>query len=51
MDVLLEVKEALEKQVYYATADLMNLEVDLIYFNTTSSNFEVEPPEASDDEE
>ncbi|WP_010532500.1 IS1634 family transposase [Lentibacillus jeotgali] len=50
MDVLLDVKDSLEEQVYYATADLMNLEVDLIYFDTTSSYFEVEPSEAPDDE-
>lgn len=46
MDVLLEVREVLEKQVYFSVAKLLNLEVDLIYFDITSSYFEVEPQEA-----
>lgn len=50
MDVLLEVRDALEEQVYYSVANLLNLEVDLIYFDTTSSYFEVEPYEAPDGE-
>jgi transposase len=50
MDVLLEVRDFLEEQVYYSVAHLLNLEVDLIYFDTTSSYFEVEPHEAPDSE-
>ncbi|QDI90161.1 IS1634 family transposase [Salicibibacter halophilus] len=50
MDVLLEVRDALEKQVYFSVANLLNLEVDLIYFDTTSSYFEVEPHEAPEGE-
>lgn len=50
MDVLLEVRNALEEKVYFSVADLLNLEVDLIYFDTTSSYFEVEPYEAPDGE-
>jgi transposase len=45
MDELLGVKDGLEEQVYWAAADLMNLEVDLLYFDTTSSYFEVEGSE------
>lgn len=45
MDELPGVKEGLEEQVYWAAADLMNLEVDLLYFDTTSSYFEVEGSE------
>jgi transposase len=50
MDLLLEMRSQLEEQVYFSTANLLNLEVDLIYFDTTSSYFEVEPQEAPDDE-
>jgi transposase len=50
MDFLLEARQSLEEQVYDAVANLMNLEVDLIYFDTTSSYFEVEPHEAPDNE-
>ncbi len=51
MDLLLGMRSQLEEQVYFATADLLNLEVDLIYFDTTSSYFEVEPQEAPDGEQ
>ncbi|MCO7128411.1 IS1634 family transposase, partial [Sporolactobacillus shoreicorticis] len=51
MDLLLEMRSQLEEQVYFATADLLNLEVDLIYFDTTSSYFEVESQEAPEEEQ
>ncbi len=50
MDELLSVKDKLEEQVYNAVANLMNLEVDLLYFDTTSSYFEVDESEAPEDE-
>ncbi|SFA41321.1 hypothetical protein SAMN05192569_10033 [Parageobacillus thermantarcticus] len=50
MDRLLAVQSELERQVFYAVADLLNLEADLFYFDTTSSYFEVDPSEASEDE-
>jgi transposase len=40
MDWLLEVEEELAEAVYFATADLLNLEVDLLFFDTTSTYFE-----------
>jgi hypothetical protein len=40
MDWLLEIEEELCKQVYWAVADLFNLEVDLLFFDTTSTYFE-----------
>jgi len=45
MDWLLEVEDALAEQVYFATADLLNLEVDLLFFDTTSTYFEREQAE------
>jgi len=42
MDFLLEHKEHIEQEIYWAVADLLNLEVDLILFDTTSSYFETE---------
>ena len=42
MDWLLEVEAALAEAVYWATADLLNLEVDLLFFDTTSTYFETE---------
>jgi hypothetical protein len=40
MDWLLEVQDELCEAVYFATADLLNLEVDLLFFDTTSTYFE-----------
>jgi Transposase DDE domain len=40
MDWLLEVKDALEKEVFHQVANLLNLEVDLLFFDTTSTYFE-----------
>ncbi len=46
MDFLLEVEEELAEQVYFSVADLLNLEVDLLFFDTTSTYFEIEAPDA-----
>jgi hypothetical protein len=45
MDWLLEVQDELAEAVYFATADLLNLEVDLLFFDTTSTYFERDEPE------
>ena len=47
MDWLHAVRGELEKQVYFAVADLLNLEVDLLFFDTTSTYFELD--EADED--
>ncbi|MEU1724780.1 IS1634 family transposase [Nonomuraea sp. NPDC005692] len=46
MDWLHEVKDDLEKQVFDEVANLLNLEVDLLFFDTTSTYFELEEPDA-----
>lgn len=51
MDFLLEVKDELEEQVFHSVANLLNLEVDLLYFDTTSSYFEVQPSEVDDEDD
>jgi hypothetical protein len=45
MDWLLAVQDELCEAVYFATADLLNLEVDLLFFDTTSTYFERDEPE------
>lgn len=40
MDWLLQIEPKLAEQVFWNTADLMNLEVDLLFFDTTSTYFE-----------
>jgi hypothetical protein len=47
MDWLLEIEARLAEQVYWATADLLNLEVDLLFFDTTSTYFERDEPDAA----
>jgi hypothetical protein len=42
MDWLHEVRHALEKQVFSQVATALDLEVDLLFFDTTSTYFEVE---------
>jgi hypothetical protein len=41
MDWLHAVHGELEKQVYFEVADLLNLQVDLLFFDTTSTYFEI----------
>mgnify|MGYP000873219733 FL=1 len=40
MDILLEYSEHIHKEVFFSTADLLNLEVDLLFFDTTSTYIE-----------
>jgi transposase len=42
MDWLLEIKDDLEKRVFDGLADLLSLEVDLLFFDTTSTYFVTE---------
>ena len=44
MDFLLQHDEALQKEVFWSTANLLNLEVDLIFFDTTNTYFEIDEP-------
>src|SRR5215218_8653093 len=45
---LLEIEAELAEQVYWATADLLNLEVDRLFFDTTSTYFERDEPEVDE---
>ena len=46
MDALLDVEDALARRVYDQVADLLNLEVDLLFFDTTSTYFELDERDA-----
>lgn len=48
MDWLLEIESELAEQVYWATADLLNLEVDLLFFDTTSTYWETDRPDSDE---
>jgi Transposase DDE domain len=45
MDWLLEITHALEREVFHQVANLLNLEVDLLFFDTTSTYFELDEPD------
>jgi len=53
MDVLLEVLPVLQETVFFAVADLLELDVDVIFFDTTTTYFELdfEDGELADDDE
>jgi hypothetical protein len=51
MDFLLAVEPELAETVYWATADLLNLEVDLLFFDTTSTYFEIDEADPGPEEE
>jgi hypothetical protein len=42
MDVLEAHKEAIEQALYFRLADLLNLDVELIFYDTTSVHFEID---------
>jgi hypothetical protein len=48
MDFVGAAEAALQREVFFATSDLLNLEVDLLYFDTTSTHFELD--DADDDQ-
>ncbi|MCA1700507.1 MAG: IS1634 family transposase, partial [Actinobacteria bacterium] len=53
MDVLsaADAQAGVQEAVFFAVADLLNLEVDLLFFDTTSTYFERDEPEAGADGE
>ncbi len=48
MDLLLEHETEIQQEVFWATANLLNLTVDLIFFDTTNTYFETDEPGPSD---
>jgi hypothetical protein len=48
MDFLIEHGDAIQKAVFFSVANLLNLEVDLLFFDTTSTYFEVEEVDEDD---
>lgn len=48
MDFLLEHAEAIQEEVFWATASLLNLTVDLLFFDTTNTYFETDEPGPSE---
>jgi len=48
MDFLLEHQENIQERVFWSTATLLNLTVDLIFFDTTNTYFEIDDPGPSE---
>ena len=46
MDFLEDHKTEIEKSIYFAMADLMNADVDVIFYDTTSLHFEIDEEDA-----
>jgi len=53
MDLLVEAdtQGKVQEAVFFATADLLNLEVDLLFFDTTSTYFERDTPDPAGEDE
>jgi transposase len=50
MDFLLSCAERVQESVFFSLANLLNLEVDVIFFDTTSTYFEVDVDQDGDEE-
>jgi DDE family transposase len=51
MDFLLACAERVQESVFFSVASLLNLEVDVVFFDTTSTYFEIDVDDPSDDED
>jgi Transposase DDE domain len=51
MDFLLACAERVQESVFFSVASLLNLEVDVVFFDTTSTYFEVDVDDPLDDED
>ncbi|MEJ2122806.1 MAG: IS1634 family transposase [Alphaproteobacteria bacterium] len=50
MDFLEANKEQIERGIYFQVADLLNLDVDIVFYDTTSLHFEIDEEDEGDDE-
>jgi transposase len=51
MDFLLECEEEIQREVFFSVANLLNLEVDVIFFDSSSTYFEIEEEDEADEAE
>jgi hypothetical protein len=49
MDFLLGCAERVQESVFFGVASLLNLEVDVVFFDTTSTYFEIDVDDPIDD--
>ncbi len=48
MDFLAANKDTIEQAIYFQVADLLNLDVDLVFYDTTSLHFEIDDEDGGD---
>jgi len=51
MDFLLACSERVQESVFFSVAHLLNLEVDVVFFDTTSTYFEIDVDDPSEDDD
>jgi transposase len=51
MDFLLACEQEIQHEVFFSVANLLNLEVDVIFFDTTSTYFEIDDEDEPDEEQ
>jgi hypothetical protein len=51
MDFLLACADRVQESVFFSVASLLNLEVDVVFFDTTSTYFEIDVDDPSDEDE
>src|SRR5215207_1288791 len=51
MDFLLDCAERVQESVFFSVASLLNLEVDVVFFDTTSTYFEIDVDDPIDDDD
>jgi transposase len=50
MDFLEANKDAIEEAIYFQVADLLNLDVDIVFYDTTSLHFEIDEEDEGDEQ-
>ncbi len=51
MDFLLDCDEEIQREVFFSVANLLNLEVDVLFFDTSTTFFETEVEDEADEEQ
>ena len=51
MDILKAHAEEIEKEVFFSVADLLNLEVDVVFYDTTTASFSIDEEDEDEEED
>lgn len=50
MDFLARHREDIERDIFFHVSDLLNFDVDLVFYDTTSLHFEIDEPDTGDED-